>query len=449
MSDGIEARLGDARRGIRGARQALALLALASLLSPSAAASQQPVYGPPAPIGAAPASQAPPGIPLRLDAAAERALDTYPALAAARTQIRATQHDIKAAQWLRYPSVAVGVVTRSDRVGKVAPELQVVQPLWTGGRIKGSIDRATALRSVAQATLLETALDVLLRLSTAYFDIARTNRLQALYAESLAEHRRLVESMERRVFQEVSPQTDLELARARAAQVEQELGLAAAQHAAAMERFLQLVGDRKFDLGEEPQYSPAQHHPPGTDAVARALACDPTISRLNAEVAVAEADRRLSKAAIFPQVGVQYSYDRFGGSQVGLAVRSQTPGGLSPLALAEGAMARRQAAEFQVVSAERDISEKVNLDLVENRSDRTRIESSAAAAQSTAHVTESFLRQFVAGRRTWLDVMNAVREAVAARVALVEVESSAMSSSARLHLRTCAWKPEIGSRPGS
>jgi len=381
--------------------------------------------------------------------AAEQALDTYPVLAAARTQIRASQHDIRAARWLRYPSVAVGVTTRSDRVGAVRPEVQIVQPLWTGGRIKGSIDRATALRDVAAATLDETALDVLLRLSAAYYDIARTARLQALYTESLSEHRRLVESMQRRVDQGVSPQSDLELARARAAQVEQEFGSTAAQHDSAVQRFLELVGDPRFEIGEPPQYSPSAHHPQSADAVTRAVSCDPTVSRLNAQVAVADADRRLSKAAIFPQLGLQYSYDRFAGSQIGLALRTQSQGGLSPLALAEGAAARKQAAEFQVVAAQRDISEKVKLDLVENRSDRTRIESSAAAAESTANVMDSFFRQFVAGRRTWLDVMNAVREAIAARAALVEVETGAMASSARIRLRTCAWMPEIDPGKGS
>lgn len=408
------------------------------------AAPEQPVYGPPIPaelVGEPAASEVPPGIAPRLAQAAERAIASYPAIAAARTNIRAAGYDIRAAQWLRFPSVSVAVVTRDDRVGAISPDVQILQPLWAGGRISGAIDRATALRSVAEARLEETALDILLRLSTAYYEIARTARLQRIYGESLAEHQRLVESMERRVNQEVSPRTDLELARARAAQVRQELGFVVAQHDSAMQRLLELVGDPGFEVGPPPQYSPADHHPPAAGAVERALACHPTIRRFAAEVRVAEADRRLSRAAILPQVGVQYSYNRITGSEVGLAVRAQTSGGLSPLAAAEAATARRQASELQVQVAQREIREMVVLDLVENGSAQARMESSAAAAESSANVTDSFLRQFVAGRRTWLDVMNAVREAIAARAALTEVEISAMASSARIHLRTCAWRP--------
>jgi len=418
-------------------RTAAAAALLASL--PVSAAQDGAVYGPAVPAELQQADvEVQPGIPPQLGQAADRALASYPSLSAARSQIRASESEIAAAKWLRYPSVAVDLVTRQSNL---TPEIEVIQPLWTGGRISSGIDRANALHNVANATLSETALDILLRLSEAYYEIARTGRLQSIYQDSLTEHRRLVESMERRVAQEVSPRTDLELARARAAQVEQQLGLITAQNDAARTRFQQLVGDPAFDVGPPPEYSAAEHHPEFGDAVAEALHCDPTIRRLNAEVQVAEADLHLSEAAIYPQVGVKYSYDRFAGSGLGLSVRAQTNGGLSPLALADAAEARAESAKFQVTVAEREISERVSLDLVENRSARTRMDSTAAAADSTLEVTNSFLRQFVAGRRTWLDVMNAVREAVEARAALVEVQNSAMASAARLRLRTCEWRP--------
>ena len=421
--------------------------AAASLALAGAGAALAQGYGPAAP--AAPPAVAPPGIPPRLAQAATLALGTYPALAAARTQIRATQQEVRGARALRLPSAAVQTVTRGTRIGVVTPGVQVVQPLVTFGRVGAGIDRANALRGVAEASLSETALDVLLRLSAAYFEIARTGRLQLLYAESLTEHRRLVASMERRVAQEVSPRTDLELARARAAQVEQQLALVAAQQEAARERFAQLVGEPGFDPGPAPAFSPAQLQGASGDLVRQALACDPTTRRLQAQVAVADADRRLSKAAILPQLGLQYSYDRFEGSQLGLAVRAQTSGGLAPLAAAEAASARAQTARFQVTQAEREVSERVALDLVENRSAGTRMASTQTSATSARNVTESFLRQFAAGRRTWLDVMNAAREAIDARAALVEVENSALSSYARLQLRSCAWAPDAGRGSGS
>lgn len=386
------------------------------------------------------AQSIPAGIPPALEEAAHRTLQDNPALAAARATLRASGHDIRAARWLRYPTVSVQAMTRQDKVG-IAPNVQVFQPLWTGGRIDGAIDRATALQKVAQAQYNETAFELLLRLSDAYHDIGKASRLIDVYTDSLDEHRRLVESMERRVAQEVSPRADLELAQSRLSQVEQELATAAAQHDAAFRRVAEIVGDPEFSPGPPPEYAPERHHPATESVVAQALACDPTVQRFAAEAEVAEADRRLSRAATLPQVGVQYAYDRFGGNQVGVALKMDANGGLSAFAVAEAAAARRQASEYRVSSARREVQEKVGLDIVENRSSKLRAASSEAAARSTARVNESLLRQFVAGRRTWLDVMNSVRESVAARVALVQVESSAMASAARVQLRSCSWQP--------
>jgi adhesin transport system outer membrane protein len=51
------------------------------------------------------------------------------------------------------------------------------------------------------------------------------------------------------------------------------------------------------------------------------------------------------------------------------------------------------------------------------------------------------MRQFIAGRRSWLDVMNTLRETLSARLGLADAEISSMSSFVRLSLRTGRWSP--------
>ncbi|MBA2770849.1 MAG: TolC family protein, partial [Sphingomonas sp.] len=390
------------------------------------------------------------GIPPALARAAEQAVETFPAIAAAQSAIRASNSELKAARWLRFPSADVELSplygrTEAGTSGlQVNPGLQLNQPLWTGGRIKGNIQRAQATTQVAAAQLEETVLDVLLRLSSSYFEIARTIQLESILKESLAEHQRLVESMERRVSQEVSPRSDLDLARSRAAQVRQEMTTVSAQRYAALQRFYELVGDTNFELGPVPEYAEGRHHPAAEGAVPEALQCSPTLRRRRAEAQVAVADAKVAKASIYPQVGLLGSYSRIAGPQVGLSVRAQTSGGLAPFASAEAARSRAQTADLQISVAERETRETVVLDVVENTSARGRIESSSAAAEAAGAVTESFMRQFITGRRTWLDVMNAVRESNAARIGLTEAKISAMGSGTRLRLRTCRWIPQAG-----
>lgn len=51
------------------------------------------------------------------------------------------------------------------------------------------------------------------------------------------------------------------------------------------------------------------------------------------------------------------------------------------------------------------------------------------------------MRQFTSGRKTWLDVMNAVREATTAENDVVEAWMSAHSSLTRLLLLSGQWAP--------
>jgi len=364
-----------------------------------------------------------------------------PAVAAARAGLTAAGYEVRAARWLRYPSVSLGTSSDGFQLGEVSAQIDVFQPLWDGGRIESGVSRARAAEAAARAGVAETELDMLLRLSAAYHEAMRNRRVAAIMAESVAEHRLLVESMERRVRQEISARTDLELAKARASQVEQEFTAVQAQDRAATRRFYTLIGDPGFDLGDPPAYEPAAHHPFGDEAVAMAVSCHPRIARLAAEAILAHAEQRLRRAEVMPSLGAQYSYDRFSGHQVGLALRVQTAGGLAPVAAAQAASARLLSVEEQVRLARQEVEEAMALDLVENLSARARIQGAGEAADSTALVMDSFLRQFAAGRRTWLDVMNAVRERTAARIARAEVEISAMASSNRLLLNTCSWRP--------
>lgn len=430
----------------RGISTAVALLALLSTNLTGALLAQE-TYGPPAPpelhSGSIPAVEPPPAIPDPLAETAWNAVRNYPAVRAAEASIRASDADLRAAKWLRFPSVSAGARLDHDRMGELAPQLQIEQPLWAGGRITAGIGRAEAAQALAEAQLGETIEDIALQALTAYFEVARATRRGIILKDSLDEHQRLVDSMARRVAQEVSPRSDLELARSRAAQVQQQLSLTVAQRYTNLQRLAELTGNPNFEPGPTPTYSAALHHPPTEAAVPQALACDPTRRRLAAEAEIAEAERRIAEASIFPQVSAQLSQDRDFGTRLGLVVSAQTNGGLSSFAAAEGARLREQASELQIAVAERELREEILLDVIENTTSRGTIETSGAAAASAEEVTESFMRQFITGRRTWLDVMNAVRESMSAELTLVDAQTTAMTSAARLLLRTCEWRPEL------
>jgi len=55
-------------------------------------------------------------------------------------------------------------------------------------------------------------------------------------------------------------------------------------------------------------------------------------------------------------------------------------------------------------------------------------------ARTNAAIVDSFLRQYRVGRKNWLDVLNAQREAVQARYSLADVDAQALSGGLRVRL---------------
>lgn len=444
------------RHPARDAYRWLTMTGLVSILLATTAVAQPASYGPPAPLRTRPSEDSaqamaglpPVGVPDVLTRLTMDVVRDHPQIKLFEGRIRAAGYDVRGAKWLRFPSLSIEALatTRGSvnaaRDGTVLNAV-VEQPIWAGGRINAAINRARAQLQVQQGLLDETARDLSLRVVQAYYDVAASARRIEILKDALQRHRDLADTIARRVEQQVSPKSDLDLARARAAQVEQQLAFAQAQRGAGLNTLVELTGDASPALGDVPPYDPALHHPPRDGAVEKALSCDPRSARLLAESLVARAEQRAAKASLLPQLVGQVSSNEVLGERVGVALRAQTGNGLSQAAAAQGAAERVRASEQAIVSAQRELREALRLDFVNNGAARDRIGSASAAAASSLFVIDSYKRQFIAGRRTWLDVMNALQESTNTRLAIVESETTAQLTTARIALRTCAWAPRL------
>lgn len=447
---------GDDRVHRQSKRIGAAIIILAAgfcVMKPGYALTGEPAqYGPPDPFKAqaiaakSQAQGAPPTIPNALHEIAVIATSQHPQIKVALAQVRATGYDVKGAKWLRFPSVSVEALATSggsvnaDQNGAVL-NLAVEQPIWSGGRILAAIRRAKAQLQVQERALDETARDLTLRAIQAYFDVAQAALRVEVLERALAQNREFLGTISRRVEQQISPQSDISLAGARAAQTEQQLALALAQRRSGLNTLYELTGNPSFDLGYVERYDPSRDHPDLNGAVDLALACDPKSARLSALAIVANAEQRAARAALLPQLLAQGSSNEILGERFGIVLRAQTGNGLSQAAAAQGAMERSLAAEEGVASAQRELREALRLDFVNNAAARERLMSAGTAADSASDVAGSYRRQFIAGKRTWLDVMNALQESMNTQLAVIDLEVTAQLTSARIALRTCAWQP--------
>jgi adhesin transport system outer membrane protein len=315
----------------------------------------------------------------------------------------------------------------------------IEQPLWSGGRISASIGRATARENAALAAHDETLLDIATSTSQALFELPRWRARAVILSRSKEQHDQMVTTMVRRYAQEVSPLSDLELARSRALQVEQQLYQARAQEGAASSRLRELVGDPFVAIGPLPDEPAAWKVLNDDEVSAEVLAFSPLLKRLRFESAAASADARIARANILPQLNSQYSYNETFGHRVGFVLKAQSDGGLSRFAATDAARQRVEASELQIASGERQVRNEIYNLLREYESATSRLTGSEAVSGSAQRVMESYMRQFTSGRRTWLDVMNAMREVTSAEIDALDARITAHLTQTRILLLAGKW----------
>ncbi len=378
------------------------------------------------------------------------ALASHPAMLGKRAAQDAAQAERQGAEWQRYPTPSIEASTQSG--GGNAGLLRIEQPLWSGGRITANIDAAGSRLDAAGAALEEARLDLSLRVIAATTEALRQKARQQHAASGVAEHEKLLGMIRRRVAQEVSTPTDQRLAEARLYQAANDLSLATQGLNSALAQLSALAGrpvaeisaQGVSELGERGER--AQGALAGLDAaLTQALAYSPTLRRLAHEEEAASADIASRRSAYMPSIAlrlersmgqVQGGLGQAQDSRALLVLQAQPGAGLSAVSGVEAAIARREAARMAREAAERDTRERVTLDWNEWVAARLRLENANQSRTMSTEVFESYARQYVIGRKSWIDVLNAVREATQSQLALEDTHTQVIAVSLRLRAQT-------------
>ena len=363
----------------------------------------------------------------------QSALDSHPAIMGKRSGQAAARADKKGAEWLRYPTPSIEAATQGN--GKDSGLLRIEQPLWAGGRITAAIDAAGSRLDAADAALTEAELDLTLRVIAAYTEALRQKARQQYAQEGVDEHEKLLGMIRRRVEHEVSSRTDQRLAESRLYQAINDLSQATQAYNNALAQLAQLSGKPVADISE--QEVSALGAPSSLEAaLSQALGYSPTLRRLMHEEEAANADIDSKRSAYMPQLSLRLEKSVAQGqtqnNSAMLVLQAQPGAGLSAGSGVDAAIARREAARMAREAAERSTSERVTLDWNEWVAAGLRQKNAAQSRAMSTDVFESYTRQYVIGRKSWIDVLNAVREATQSQFLLEDAHAQAIAASLRL-----------------
>lgn len=364
-------------------------------------------------------------------------LRDYPEMISKLRSVDAARSEMEGAEWQRYPVPGVQAAMNSSG-GSMDPVFTLRQPVWTGGRITAAIDAARARHGAADAEVAVTRRSLLLRLTGTYSNLRRIQIQLDLHRQNVKRHEGLREMIERRVKSLVSPEVDLNLATSRLLQAKNELSQVVQNFSNGQMQMTELVGKKvaRLDLADLPDVSAL---PKSLDeATQLAISTSPGLVKQDFELQAAQADVDSAEAVYWPKVTVQVE-ERVGSRsehKASISLESQLGAGLSSVTNIDAAQSRRQG----MVEDRRKTLLQMQTSILEAwnayNGARYRLENNRANFKSAEAIFESYTRLYVAGQKSWLDVMNAAKDTFSSALAVEDTEADRLHSALSLLVHT-------------
>jgi adhesin transport system outer membrane protein len=365
-----------------------------------------------------------------------QAVADHPSILQRLSENEAAKSDRDAAKWQSYPSLSVSASEATTDISQTNTVIQ--QPLWTGGRITAAINEAEAGVKSSSHAVVQAEVAILSETIIRFFELHRARESMAIARANVAEHERLYDIIQRRVAAATSPDVDEMLALARLQFAESDAVAFEGAVESAKGVLSQLVGAPVSTIVSPEMPAPIMSN--RDSLLEMALDFAPSLSALDAESDRFSAQVDAAKALNRPQIALAYDR-RFGDllpgqeqEQLFLQVEYAPGAGLSARSSIAAARARERGAKLAVDAERRSITTQLDITWSELQAAYKQKVPAKRLVEATSEVVDSYLRQYTVGRKSWLDVLNAQREATQAKYTLVNTETSIMSAHYRLQV---------------
>lgn len=354
-----------------------------------------------------------------------KSINYHPSVKSSLFLENSAKEDVDTAEWQYFPTPKFSVSQVNSSTtdfnyngDKRVMILGLTQPLWAGGSIDAGLEKSKAQLLSTRATTKVTQQELALRVIGAYSKWYDSYLTKATYQKSQKEHEVLRVRLRRRVEEGLSSNNDLNLVDSRLGQANAGLNSATIQHESSLLRLEELIGTPLNPQDLIRDFSIVKFKSEPSEISKRALLINPRIKQIKAESIVIGAEIKQSKAALYPTVNlrVEKQYGNFttkdakNEKRVFLEFNSSFGAGLSNFSNIRQAENRHRSVQEKIDTEEKQTAQQVQLDWMSSASLEKQKELFESALFHTEKVQKSYYRQFLVGRKTWQEVMNAIRE---------------------------------------
>jgi adhesin transport system outer membrane protein len=373
-------------------------------------------------------------------------VSTHPSVRALNLQTEAAGDSVEATQRQYWPNLSVQADSLSVASGG-ARLLRLEQTLWNGGLTGANVKGAEINLAISQAKVAMQQQKMALQVGAVWQALWSAQGRLAVAQDSLKQLSRFESMMSRRVQAELSVPVELELVRARMLQSKVDASRAQTDIKSSIERLEQLtrMTNLRTSLGPLPvgQAAPAFDPPIARLQSALTTQMDAIIARQpEVRLALDETTYALQlveirKAQAMPQAyaRLEQSLSRRRDNSVYVGLNYSTGAGFSTFLETQALAKKALAAEQGVETAQLEARQSLVLDLSELQNARNRLDALTESVQGASTVLDSYERQFVANRKSWQDLMAAVRELSQSEAARVEAETQLVGALIRIQLK--------------
>lgn len=382
----------------------------------------------------------------------------HPALRAQLAGAKAAESDIALARNAFAPTPSVSwekIQHKSSSDAYYSGDPKVIQwrlnqPLWTGGRLSANLEKALLQHKISQLQADETRLQLALKVVQNWADWYSGSLKQTALTQSLQIHQQLKDQIGRRAAQGLSASGEIILSAGRLEQTQSEVLSARMQTQMALMRLQELAGQPVQPL-----------HPDRRDALKptnpehlwlHAQTQSATLQRLQAQQMVLQHEQTITRASALPEVVVRAERQMGNHSMLHapaynrlfVSLSASTGAGLGVMHQLAAQQERLQGLQAEYESTQRQLREQIQSEWLMYTTSSARREALERNEANNAQLSASYARQFDAGKKTWIDVMNAARELAQAQTQHAEALANESASAWRLQL-LCLGLPDTPS----
>ena len=374
-----------------------------------------------------------------IEAALRATLSQHPALAGKRAEVRAKEFAGDSARAQRYPTISGQLSAQHTNNYPIG--IRARQPLWAFGRIDNGIAYADADVGVETVDLLRVKRQLIDETVVAYARILGINDRLKVSVDNEAALDKMYRQIRRRKAGQLASRADVRLARARLLQAQAHQNRLKSDLLVAENELLSLT---QFPVEAKMQVSEALTNLPRADVIA-ALAQDQSADiRLkikSIELARREVERE--KSAPMPSIYLQADYfydDQAAGTsdvRIGVTIDANLEGmGFAAYGRNNAAGARLQAVKAGLNTARNEVKRMVNSLYTNRQAQQLIVESQISSVEELSEILLSYQRQYEAGQKTWLEILNMQRELTEQRHQLMQAKNEWLIYSLKLMAMT-------------